>query len=70
MANSFLTKILLKMLPVMRIFSFTIITYLKKFIGNKSLNTKECPEGLSLRIVRLPPHPPSCVPPLTQIQQS
>ena len=33
------------------IFSFTITIYLIKFIGIKSLNTKECPAGLSPGII-------------------
>ena len=35
----------------MCIFSFTIITCLKKFIGIKSLNRKQCPPRLSPRII-------------------
>ena len=37
------------------IFSFTIMTYLKRFIGVKSLNKKQCPVGLSSRIIPTPP---------------
>ena len=33
------------------IFSNTIVTYLIKLVGTKSLNTKECPAGLSLGII-------------------
>ena len=40
-----------KILPVTRIFSFTIMTYLKKLIGIKFLNTKECPARFSPRII-------------------
>ena len=38
-------------LPVACIFSYTIMTYLKKLDGNKTLNTKQCPAGLSPRII-------------------
>ena len=31
--------------------SYTIMTYLKKLNGTKSLNTKQCPVGLSSRII-------------------
>ena len=39
-----------KVLPVVHIFSLTIMTYLKMVIGIKSLNTKQYPARLS------PPH--------------
>ena len=42
-----------KILPAAYIFSNTIMTNLKKLIGNKSLNTKQCPAGLSPRIIPL-----------------
>ena len=45
----FKTQILPKSLPVMRILSFTILTYLKKLIGIKSLNTKQCPAGYKIQ---------------------
>ena len=35
------------------IFSKTIVTNLKYLIGNKSLNTKQCPAGLPLTIIPL-----------------
>ena len=44
-------KILLKIFPEACIFSNTIMTCLITFVGTKSLNTKQCPEGLSLRII-------------------
>ena len=40
-----------KILPVMHIFSFTIMNYLKRFIGIKPLNRKQCPAGLSPIII-------------------
>ena len=40
-------QILPKILPLAIIFSNIIMTNLKKLIGNKSLNTKQCPAGLS-----------------------
>ena len=43
------------MLPVARIFSFTIMTYLKKLTGIKSLDSKQCPAGFSRRIIPSPP---------------
>ena len=49
------TQILPNILPVVRIFSFTIMTYLKKLIGIKSLNTKQCPSGFSPGIIPFPP---------------
>ena len=51
MDDSFQTQILPKMLPVMHIFSFAIMTYLKKLTGTKSLNREQCPAGLSPRII-------------------
>ena len=44
-------QILSKILHVASIFSYTIMTYLKKLAGIKSLNTKQCPSGLSPRII-------------------
>ena len=38
-------QILSKILPVASIFSYTILTYLKKLDGTKSLNTKQYPAG-------------------------
>ena len=38
-------------MPVVRIFSYTIMTYLKTFVGTKFLNTKQCPVGLFPRIM-------------------
>ena len=49
-------QILLKILPVMRILSFAIMIYLKRLIGMKLLNTKQCPEGLPPRIIAHPMH--------------
>ena len=46
-----LREILSKFLPEAFIFSDTIMTYLKKFVETKSLNTKQCPTGLSPRII-------------------
>ena len=46
-------------LPVACIFSYTIMTYLKKLDGTKTLNTKQCPVGLSPRII---PHITSFLP--------
>ena len=40
-----------KILPQACIFSNTIMPYLKKLIGTKSLNTKQCPAGLSPGII-------------------
>ena len=42
-----------KILPVLHIFSTTIITHLKKLIGIKSPNTKQCPATLFLHPVKL-----------------
>ena len=44
-------QILSKILPEACIFSNTVMTYLKKFVGTKSLNTNQCPAGLSPRII-------------------
>ena len=44
-------QILRKILPVPGSFSNTSMTYLKRLVGTKSLNTKQCPAGLSPRIV-------------------
>ena len=43
------------MLPVARIFSFTIMAYLKKLIVIKFFNTKQCPAGFSPRVILFPP---------------
>ena len=48
-------QILSKILPKACIFSNTIITYLKKFIGTKSFNTKHWTAGLSPRIYPIIP---------------
>ena len=37
----------------MRIFSRTIMNYLKKLVGTKSLNIKQCPAGFSSKIISL-----------------
>ena len=50
-------QILSKLLPEACIFSNTIMTYLKKFVGTKSLNTKHYPTGLSSRIIYTPLSP-------------
>ena len=52
-------QILPKILPAAYIFSYTIMTNLKKLIGTKSLNTKQSPAGLSPRII--PHYPPKPV---------
>ena len=44
-----------KILPAMYIFSFTIMNYLKTFIGVKYLNKKQCVAGLSPIITPSPP---------------
>ena len=49
-SNSF-RQILLKILPPACIFSHTIMTYLQRLVGTKFLNTKQCPAGLSPRII-------------------
>ena len=56
-SNSFQTQIVLKILPVMQIISFTIMNYLKKFIWIKYLKMKQCPARLSPIII---PSPPVC----------
>ena len=43
----------MSILPVVHIFSLTIMTYLKMLIGIKSLNTKQCPARLSPPPVKL-----------------
>ena len=48
-----LRQILQKTLSVVYIFSIIIMINLKKLIGNKSLNTKQCPAELSSRIIPL-----------------
>ena len=62
--------VLSKVLPGARIFSFTIMNYLKKFIGIKSPNTKQCPAGSSPRIITSLPVSSRLFPPLTEEQQS
>ena len=47
------TDISIKILPVVHIFSLTIMTYLKKLIGIKSLNLKQCPTRLFPPVVKL-----------------
>ena len=42
------TPIIQKILAVMHIFSFTIMNYLKTFIGIKYLERKQCPAGYLL----------------------
>ena len=49
-------QILSKVLPEPCIFSYTIMTYLKKLVGTKSVNKKQCPAGLSPRIICHYPH--------------
>ena len=49
-------QILSKLLPEACILSNTMMTYLKKLVGNKSHNTKQCSARLSPRI--LPHYPP------------
>ena len=49
-------QILSNFLPEACIFSNTILTYLKKLVGTKSVNSKQCPAGLSRRII--PHYPP------------
>ena len=45
--------------------TYTIITYLKKLDGTKSLNTKQCPVGLSPTIIpQVSPFLPKVSPPL------
>ena len=44
-------QILSKTLPEACIFSNPVMNYLKKIIGTKSLNTKQCLAGLSPRII-------------------
>ena len=54
-------QILPEILPVMCIFSYTIMTYLKNLEGTKSLNTKQFPAGLSPRIMhQVSPFLPKC----------
>ena len=48
-------QIFSKILPDAYIFSNTVKIYLKKFIGTKSINTKQYQAGLSPRII---PHYP------------
>ena len=66
----FKTQILPKILPVMCILSFTIMTYLKKLIGIKSLNTKQCPAGILPRIILSSPVSPKMIAPLAKRQQN
>ena len=49
-SNSF-RQILLKILPPACIFSHAVMTYLERLVGTKFLNTKQCPAGLSPRII-------------------
>ena len=51
-----LRQILPKILPVAYIYKNTIMTNLKKLIRNKHLTTKQCPAGLSPRIIPLNPY--------------
>ena len=51
-----------KLLSVMRIFSFAMMTNMKKFIRIKSLNTEQCPARLSPKII----HPPPVFPTLSK----
>ena len=44
-------QVLPNILLLARIFSYTIMIYSRKLNGTKSLNTKECPAGLSPRII-------------------
>ena len=46
-----LRSILSRILPAAGIISHTIVTYLKKFDGTKFFKTKQCPAGLSPRII-------------------
>ena len=55
MSDSLQTQMLPTLLPETHIFSFTIMTYLKRFTGIKSLNKKQCPAGLYSRIIPSPP---------------
>ena len=59
-------QILAKIFPEACILNYTIMTYLKNFVGTKSLNTKRCPVGLSPRIMpRVLPFQSKFPPPLT-----
>ena len=40
-----------KLLPAASNISYTIMTYLKKLVGTKPINTEQCPAGLSPRII-------------------
>ena len=62
----FKTQILSKILSVIRILSFTIMTYLKKLIGTEPLNTKQCPAGFSPRIIPSTSVSPEVQPPSYQ----
>ena len=44
-------QILPQILPAVYIFSYTVITYWKKLVRTKYFNTKQCPAGLSSRII-------------------
>ena len=46
-----LRQILLKIFPAAYISSYTTMTNLRKVIGTEHLNTKQCPAGLSFRII-------------------
>ena len=47
-----------KILSATYIFSYIIMAYLKNLVGSKSFNTKQCPAGLSPRIIPYYPHKP------------
>ena len=49
-------QIVSKILPKACIFSNAIMAFLKKLLGTKSLNTKQCPTGLSPKIISHYPH--------------
>ena len=58
-------QILPKILPAACMFSYTIMTYLEKLDGTKSLNTKQCPAWLCSRIIyHVSPFVPKMFPPL------
>ena len=58
-------KFLPNILPAAYIFSYTIMSYLKKLVGTKSVNTKQCSVALSLRIIsHVFPSLPKLSPPL------
>ena len=49
----FQTQILPKILPATHTFSFTMMKYLKKFIGIKSVNRKQCPPPFYQKTAKL-----------------